>query len=69
MGLKCLDCMGEQPNQVKVCPCTDCTLWLYRFGKNPQTIKNKLLTDKTFFNKNVNLESNEMMRLVGYIHQ
>lgn len=32
---KCLDCCGNQSNEVKLCPCKDCTLWPYRFGKNP----------------------------------
>ncbi len=32
---KCLDCSGKQPKEVKLCPNTDCFLFRYRFGKNP----------------------------------
>lgn len=31
---KCLDC-NYTSNEVKLCPCTDCPLWPFRFGKNP----------------------------------
>ena len=30
----CLDCNGTAL-EVKLCPCTDCALWPFRFGKNP----------------------------------
>ena len=33
---KCLDCCCGQSNEVKLCPCTDCPLYPYRFGKNPK---------------------------------
>ena len=32
---KCLDCCCGQRNEVVVCPCADCPLYPYRFGKNP----------------------------------
>lgn len=32
---KCLDCVCGQANEVRLCPCTDCSLYPYRFGKNP----------------------------------
>lgn len=32
---KCLDCCCGQANEVKLCACTDCTLFPYRMGKNP----------------------------------
>jgi hypothetical protein len=32
---KCLDCSAGQPKEVKLCPHTDCALYIYRFGKNP----------------------------------
>lgn len=38
--LKCLDCMGEQYNAVKSCPCVDCSLWKFRLGIHPFTKKN-----------------------------
>lgn len=31
---KCLDC-NYTSNEVKECPCTDCPLHPFRFGKNP----------------------------------
>ena len=33
--LKCLDCSGDSPNEVKLCPVTDCELYPFRLGKNP----------------------------------
>lgn len=32
---KCLDCSANQRDEVKYCPCTNCTLWPFRLGKNP----------------------------------
>ena len=32
---KCLDCSGGQPSEVRECPDTECSLYPYRFGKNP----------------------------------
>ena len=32
---KCLDCCCDQANEVKLCPVKDCSLWPFRFGKNP----------------------------------
>jgi hypothetical protein len=40
---KCLDCNGTAP-EVKLCPCTDCALHPFRFGKNP--FNKKKLTDE-----------------------
>lgn len=33
--LKCLDCCCDSALEVRLCPCTDCALYIYRFGKNP----------------------------------
>ena len=33
--LKCIDCMCGIAAEVRRCPCTDCTLWPFRFGRNP----------------------------------
>jgi hypothetical protein len=41
---KCLDCNGNA-YEVKLCPCTDCALWPFRLGKNPN-IKPRNLTDE-----------------------
>lgn len=32
---KCLDCVCDQPMEVRLCPCTDCPLYPYRMGHNP----------------------------------
>jgi hypothetical protein len=36
---KCLDCCCGSTKEVELCPVTDCTLYAYRFGKRPGTIK------------------------------
>jgi len=33
---KCLDCCAWQSHEVRLCPCTDCSLFPYRFGKKPK---------------------------------
>ena len=32
---KCLDCMCGQAQEVRLCPITDCSLYPYRMGHNP----------------------------------
>ena len=32
---KCLDCCCGNPNEVRLCPISTCSLYPYRFGKNP----------------------------------
>lgn len=32
---KCLDCSADQPSEVRYCQATDCSIYPYRFGKNP----------------------------------
>ncbi len=32
---KCLDCCCGSRSEVKLCPCNDCSLWLFRAGHNP----------------------------------
>jgi len=32
---KCLECSANQPKEVKLCEISDCPLFFYRFGKNP----------------------------------
>lgn len=32
---KCLDCMCDQPMEVRLCPSENCPLWPYRMGHNP----------------------------------
>lgn len=33
--LKCLDCCCGSSAEVSECPCEDCSLYAFRFGKNP----------------------------------
>lgn len=35
---KCLDCSGENFDEVKFCGIPDCPLWFFRFGKHPRTV-------------------------------
>ena len=51
---KCLDCVCGQANEVKLCPCTDCNLYPYRFGKNP----NIRMTDEQKARRAANLRKN-----------
>ena len=37
--LKCLDCCCDSALEVRLCPCTDCALHVYRFGTNPHRSK------------------------------
>lgn len=39
---KCLDCCCGQQREVALCPCSDCPLYPFRMGKNP----NFKLTDE-----------------------
>lgn len=32
---KCLDCMCDSAQEVRLCPCQDCPLYPYRMGRNP----------------------------------
>lgn len=32
---KCLDCCCGQYKEVKLCPCSDCPLYPFRLGRNP----------------------------------
>lgn len=39
---KCLECCCGNVHEVRLCPCSDCPLYPFRFGKNP----NIKLTDE-----------------------
>ena len=43
---KCLDCCCGQANEVKLCPCPDCPLYPFRFGKNPYRQKRELTEEQ-----------------------
>lgn len=40
--LKCLDCVCGSANEVKLCPSSDCPLYRFRLGKNPNITKREL---------------------------
>lgn len=40
--IKCLDCSGGSQNEVKLCQCSDCPLYVFRLGKNPNRVKKTL---------------------------
>ena len=42
---KCIDCCGGEKNEVKLCPCEDCPIYPFRFGKNPFHTR-KAMTDE-----------------------
>lgn len=44
--LKCLDCSCFQPREVELCPVTKCTLYPYRFGKDPYKKKREYTEDQ-----------------------
>jgi hypothetical protein len=42
--MQCLECLGSS-NEVKICTTPNCSLFAFRFGKNPYRIK-RVLTDE-----------------------
>ena len=44
--LKCLDCCCGSSDEVKACPCEDCPLWPFRFGKNPYRRKTEMTEEQ-----------------------
>ena len=44
--LKCIDCMCGQVREVKLCPIDDCSLYPFRFGKNPNRLKRELTEEE-----------------------
>jgi len=52
----CIDCMGGQKHEVKICPIENCSLYPFRFGKNPNrtglgNAKNLLSKQKNLFSQ------------------
>lgn len=52
---KCLDCSDQSAHEVRNCPITDCPLYMYRDGHNPNRkgIGNKHIDDARLFAKSV----------------
>jgi len=44
----CLDCSGFSAKSVLWCSCPDCDLWLFRFGKRPESMAPVLVTPALF---------------------
>ena len=42
----CLGCVGGSSNEVKLCPCTQCELHPFRFGKNPYSNRKPLTEEQ-----------------------
>ena len=49
---KCLDCCADNKLEVRNCHIDDCTLWPYRFGRNPNR--------KGIGNKALNINSKDL---------
>jgi len=58
--LKCLDCCCGSRYEVKLCTCLDCTLYPFRFGKNPN-IKGNIQNLRPFQKGQKNLVGNAMI--------
>ena len=54
--LKCLNCSAGSSKEVEQCPITDCALYPYRFGRNPN-IKKREMTEEQREAMKVNLEN------------
>jgi len=39
--LRCLDCVDQHPGSVRVCEITNCPLWPFRMGRNPNIRRRK----------------------------
>ena len=37
---KCIDCMCGSKHEVKLCPCSDCSLFPYRLGREDKSAYN-----------------------------
>lgn len=42
----CLGCVGHSPNEVRLCPSTECPLYPFRFGKNPYRQKRTMTEEQ-----------------------
>lgn len=41
---RCLDCSGSSANEVRYCPCTECTLYQFRMNKTPNIQETRKIT-------------------------
>ena len=49
----CLDCSGFSAKSVLWCTCTDCNLWIFRFGRRPESMAPELVTPALFVDPSV----------------
>jgi len=40
MRINCIECSGGSYKNVRLCPIEECTLYPYRFGRNPRRARN-----------------------------
>jgi hypothetical protein len=50
----CLDCCGFSPKSALWCSCSDCDLWIFRFGRRPESMAPELVTPALFIGPDVN---------------
>ncbi len=63
---KCLDCMGNQAQEVRACPMPECSLWTFRLGINPNcgnNAQNPFLQPKNFEGRR-NMEAHKLIELI-----
>ena len=56
----CLECGGDNFEEVKYCSATDCALWPYRLGRTPRQIKEQELLNKTNFQEGARFDPEKM---------
>ncbi len=44
----CLDCAGDSPKEVRLCPAKNCPLYPFRMGKNPNYSKAKNANEEIY---------------------
>ena len=57
--LKCKDCMAGSISEVKLCPVYDCSLYIYRLGKDPNRKRGPLSEEQKKTLRNNLLEASQ----------
>lgn len=50
----CRDCSGFSFKSLLWCTCTDCNLWIFRFGRRPESMPRELVTPALFIDPYAN---------------
>lgn len=58
----CLQCMVNQPYEIKACSAVNCPLWYHRFGHEPD-LRDPLMDKSKFIGKH-NLDATEAVKLI-----